>query len=299
MRAIAAAVIGLALASIPVPMQAWGLDVHRFLTRRAIDGLPPELRPFFQPHKEFIAEHSIDPDMWRLVDLRGRLGDEPPNHFLDIDGLDDPRPFKNVPRDWDAYIAKYGVERANRMGRVPWRTEEIYQMLVTRFREFGKAPTPFRAHDIQYVVAVLAHYLEDAHVPFHAVLNYDGQLTNQRGIHSRFESELVMRNLTALNLAPVKIQPIPNIKEFVFDRLIEGEALVGSVLAADRKATEGREFYDEAYFATLLAGTRPVVERRMSEAASGVASAIVSAWQDAGKPALPPEIPRPPVRIIR
>jgi alkylated DNA nucleotide flippase Atl1 len=237
--------------------------------------------------------------MWRILGLRGELGVEDPNHFLDIDGLDDPRPFRNVPREWDAFVAKYGAERANRMGRLPWRTEEIYRLLVARFRDVGLGTPAYAADNARYLTAVLAHYIEDAHVPFHAVLNYDGQLTGQRGIHSRFESDLVMRNLSTLKLAPVAIRPIANIRDFVFDTLIEGESLVAAVLEADRKAAAGRELYDDGYFDAFLTGARPIVEKRVAEAASGVASVIVSAWMEAGKPKLPAQVVRPPARIVR
>ena len=286
------------LLTVPVTLQGWGVDVHRQITRRAIDNLPPVLRSFYAERREFVVEHSVDPDMWRVVGLRGDLGDEDPNHFLDIDGLDDVRPFKNVPRQWDAYIARYGAERANRMGRLPWRADEIYQLLVARFREAAKGPG-YASENVRYLTAVLAHYIEDAHVPFHAVMNYDGQLTGQRGIHSRFETEAVVRNLKVLKLAPVTIKPVGNVRDFVFEALIQSEALVATVLEADRKAATGREFYDNGYYTAFLNGIRPIVERRLSEAASGVASVIVSAWTEAGKPSLPTQVVRPPARIVR
>ncbi len=299
MRALAAAVVAALLLLWPISTRAWGLDVHRMITKRAIDGLPAGLRPFFAARAEFISEHSIDPDMWRLLGLKGELGDEDPNHFLDIDGLDDPRPFTNVPRDWDAYVAKYGAERANRVGRVPWRTEEVYAKLVDRFRDAAKNPNGYGAENAAYLSAVIAHYIEDAHQPFHSVTSYDGQATNQRGIHARYENDLVLRNLATLKLAPVVIRPVPSVKDFIFEALISGEALVRSILDADRKAIQGREFYDGVYFATFFKGTRSVLERRLSEAASGVASVIAAAWTEAGKPALPAKRAPAPVRIRR
>lgn len=299
MRAFAAAIVALLLILLPVSTRAWGLDVHRLITKRAIAGLPPGLKPFYAARADFISEHAIDPDMWRLVGLKGDLGDEDPNHFLDIDGLDDPRPFKGVPRDWNAYVAKYGAERANRTGRVPWRAEEIYKKLVERFQEAAKNPNGFGGENAAYLSAIISHYIEDAHQPFHSVTSYDGQATNQRGIHARFENDLVLRNIATLRLAPVTIRPVPNIKDFIFEALISGEALVQSILDADKKATEGRELYDGVYFASFLKGTRPIVERRLSEAASGVASVITQAWTDAGKPALPATRVTTPARIRR
>lgn len=299
MRAWSGVVLAAAIAvAMPASVRGWGMDVHRWLTRQALDGLPGDLRPFFAAKRDFIAEHSADPDLWRVVGLRSDLGSEEPNHFLDLDGFGEPAPFRNVPREWPAVAAKYGDARANQNGRLPWRTEEIYTRLVTTFQDIGKATGPsYAADNARYLVAVLSHYVADAHVPFHAVVSYDGQATNQRGIHARFESDLVLRNQSTLRIAPVVVRPIPNVRDFIFDTLIESESLVSRVLDADRAATAGREFYDDGYFAAFLAGARPIVEKRSSDVVSGVASVIVSAWDKAGRPKLPLDALRPPVRI--
>src|SRR5690349_1416730 len=121
MRTGAAAVVAALLLAAPIATSAWGIEPHRQITKRAIAGLPAGLKAFFTSRAAFVIEHSIDPDQWRIVGLKGDKGDEDPNHFLDIDGLDEPHPFKGVPRDWDAYVKRYGAERANKMGRLPWR----------------------------------------------------------------------------------------------------------------------------------------------------------------------------------
>jgi hypothetical protein len=284
----------------PAVTGAWGMDVHRWITERALDGLPPELKPFFAAERAFIAEHSVDPDLWRVMDLKGVRGDEPPNHFLDMDfEVGSVPPFTNIPRDYDAYVAKYGIDLATRYGRLPWRAEDVYDRLVAAFRDIGKPSVPYAADNARYLTAVLAHYVEDAHQPFHGALNYDGQLTNQRGIHARFETELVLRYRKTLALAPVKVTPIAGFRDFMFATLVESQSLVEAVLVADRKAIEGREFYDAGYFEALLKGTKPIVERRLSDAASGLASAVFSAWVEAGRPLLPEDGPTTPVRIRR
>jgi hypothetical protein len=175
---------------------AWGVDIHRRITGLAIDGLPAPLRQFYANDRSFIVEHSIDPDMWRIVALRTELGPEDPNHFLDIDDLDEPEPWTGVPRDWKAYLARYGEQRANRAGRLPWRVAEIYELLVAAWKAHASGKAPYAASNARYLSAVIAHYLEDANQPLHAVGNYDGQLTNQRGVHSRFETELAQRYWT-------------------------------------------------------------------------------------------------------
>ena len=299
MRAVVAVLAGLIVVPT-VSLEAWGMDVHRFLTRRAIEGLPSDIRPFFAARIDFISEHSVDPDLWRIVGLSGVRGEESPNHFLDIDGLDEPRPFTGVPREWDAYVARYGLDRANQMGRVPWRVEELYGRLVEAFRQVGGDGPAYAADNARYLAAVLAHYVEDAHQPFHAVLNYDGQLTGQRGIHARFETALVLRNRWHFVLTPVAIQPIPDAREFIFQTLVSSEALVEPILTADREAAAADSAYGDAYYEALRAGAGDIAVRRLSESASGVASLIVAAWAEAGRPVLPGGVAVPaPVRPLR
>jgi hypothetical protein len=155
-------------------------------------------------------------------------------------------------------------------------------------RAFGdvKAQRPYGKENVRFLSAVVAHYVGDAHVPFHAVLNYDGQLTNQHGLHSRFESQLFERYRARLRIRPVPIRLAKAPREFVFDTLIVSASLVDPILAADREAIGSGEVYDRAYYDRFFAKTRPTLERRLSEAIAGTAAVIAHAWEEAGKPAL-------------
>jgi len=296
MKKLLVVAVGFAALALQAGVSAWGMDVHRLITKRAIEGLPADLKPFYTAHADFVVEHSADPDLWRLMDLRGELGNEDPNHFLDFDGFKEPVPFSGVPREWKAVVQKYGAELANKNGRLPWRAEEVFNKLVTAFSDVPKGG--YGADNVKYLSAVMAHYTEDAHQPFHAVESYDGQATNQRGIHSRFETELVLRNKSTLKLTPVVITPIPDIRTFFFDTLIDDQPLVPKILDADKKATEGREFYDDAFFADFAKnGALAIAEKRYSDSASGVASVWTAAWEKAGKPKMPMDAARTPARI--
>jgi hypothetical protein len=297
MRSIATLCAAFIVLSAPAALRAWSMDGHRYLTRRALENMPAELAAFLAPKIDFVSEHAADPDLWRVMGLAGLLGPEPPNHYLDLDALDEPPPFTNVPRDWTKFVERYGADRANRAGRLPWRVEETFNKLVATFQDIGKSTAPYAADDSRYLIAVLSHYIEDAHVPFHATGNHDGDMTNQHGIHARFESELVARNLSSLKLAPVVVTPIPGIRAFIFDTLATSQSLVAPVLDADRAAKAGRDAYDDVYYAKFFSGARPILERRMSEATSAVVSAVESAWERAGKPKLPGAAPRRPLPI--
>lgn len=272
---------------LPAPTaRAWGLDVHRRLTERALDGLPVEIRAFFNVQRDFIIERSIDPDLWRVADLRGALGEEPPNHFLDIDDLGEPPPFTNVPREWDAFVKRYGEKEANIAGRLPWRTEEVYDRLVVALRDTA-AGRQYGASNARYLAAILAHYVQDGHVPFHAVRNYDGQLTDQRGIHARFETVLILDHWASFTHRPVTISPVADVRAFMFDVLVESAGLTATVLDVDRKAAGSNKAYDAKYYAQMRAGAGAIAEERINDSVDAVVSVITAAWREAGSPALP------------
>lgn len=279
------ALVSMVLAA-PVSLGAWGFEIHRFIVREAIPLLPDAIRPFFDKHRVFLVEHAIDPDLWRTVGFE----DEPARHFVDLDAFG-PAPFDALPRDYEAAVKKFGKDMVDKNGLLPWRTAEIYGRLVRAFERLSQRQ-PYASDDIKFFAAVLAHYVSDAHVPFHAIVNYDGQVTNQRGIHARFETELFLRYGPKLTIAPEARAPIRNPRDFVFDTLIEGAALTEAILRADRRAVEGRSEYDDAYFDLFFAPVRPTLERRLSGSASAVAAMLAGAWQDAGAPALPLDPPR-------
>ena len=292
-----AAVLLAFVIAVPSSMSAWGFEAHRFIADRMIALLPAELRPLYEKRRAFIVERAIDPDLWRTVGWE----DEPPNHFVDID-LDafGPYPFEGLPRDYSAAVQKFGKELVDQQGRLPWRTAEFYGRLQREFESLKRQPQPAYALDnIALFSAVLAHYVADGHVPLHGVINYNGQLTGQTGVHSRWEGELFERNRTALTIAPAPIPPVTNPRDFMFDTLLASNRLAPNVLESDRKAAEGREYYDDAYFAAFGSGTLPTLEKRLNQSIAGVAAVITGAWEQAGKPKVPVELPRTPQPIRR
>lgn len=285
------------LVSWPSAAPAWGFDAHKFIADRMIELLPPELKPLFEQRRPFIVERSIDPDLWRTVGW----AEEPPHHFLDIDHeAFGPYPFNGLPRDYADAVQRFGREFIHTQGLLPWRTSEFFGRLQREFESLKRTPTPGYATDnIVLYAAVMAHYVSDGHVPLHAVVNYNGQLTGQDGVHSRWESELFERYRSKLTIAPPPVTPVRVPRDVMFEVLLASNRAAAGVLEADRKAAEGRGFYDEAYFDAFAAGTLSTLERRLNEAVAGVASFIAGAWEAAGKPSIPKDSPRTPRRIRR
>src|SRR5262245_17206200 len=274
----------------PGSASAWGIEVHKYILARAIPLLPREIRPYFEKYQSSIVEHAGDPDLWRTV---GWL-EEPPRHFVDMDAYGPP-PFKEFPHDYDEAVRRYGLDFVQKTGTLPWRAEEIYRKLVEAFTQ----KAPYSRENIRLFSSVIAHYTADAHQPFHAVLNYDGQLTGQWGVHSRFESELFERYQSKLRLTPALTFEIANPREFIITALTDSFALVQPILDADKKAVAGREFYDDVYFDRFFAATRPILEKRLSDAITAVASMITAAWAEAGRLPVPVDVPKTPRPVRR
>jgi hypothetical protein len=289
-------VVAVALLVLPSDVQAWGFEAHKFIMDRAIALLPAELRPMFEAGRPTLVERAIDPDTWQNA---GYDDLESPHHFLDLDWDGYGKyPFAELPRDYTAAIAKFGKPRVDANGTLPWRTEEMYGNLRRAFEAYARRGA-FGRNDILFFSAWLTHYVSDAHVPFHAVVNYDGQLTGQTGIHARFESFLFERFRSELTIAPKPMAPVRNPRDFIFDTVIEGTQLVPPILKSDLDAIGSREQYDDAYYAAFYKANRVVLERRLNESISAVAAMITGAWEAAGKPALPLDAPAPAQRRRR
>ena len=282
MKRLAALVVaGVVLA--PMPAGAWGFEAHKFIMGRAIALLPAQIRPFFEAARVQIVEHSIDPDLWRTAGWT----EEGTRHYFDLDAYGN-HPFKDVPRDMDEAIKKHGIEFVNRNGTLPWRTVDIHRDLTEAFRQ----RSVYARENIKFFASVLGHYVADAHVPFHTTLNHDGQLTQQTGLHNRFELEMFERYRNWIRISPRPVFKIPDARAFMFDTLTQSFVLVQPLLEADRLAAAGRGQYDDGYYALLFGKSRPLLESRLSDSITAVASLITAAWVEAGRPSLPPLAPR-------
>jgi hypothetical protein len=276
LRRVLSAATALVLTLLPASAGAWGFTGHRLVGRKAIRTLPEPLRRVFEGNAAYLSEQAITPDLTRS-------GPSDPDHFLDMDAFG-AYPFEAISRVESENIARLGKDITAK-GRLPWKIDEVYRALVQAYRD---RDTP----RVLAQAATLCHLIADAHVPLHATDNYDGQLTGQRGIHSRFEAFLFERYRDQWTIAPKPISPIRNPRDFIFDVVLQGTQLAPPILKADLDAIGSRDEYDDAYYAAFFKANRAVVERRLNESIAASAAMIAGAWEAAGKPAVPVN-PRP------
>ncbi|MEE8609074.1 MAG: hypothetical protein V3S55_15835 [Nitrospiraceae bacterium] len=260
----------------PAPADGWGLEAHVLINRAACTTVPGPLRRFFMRHQAFIGEHGKDPDTVFTV-KEGEA--ERMRHWFDLDELDR-FPFRNIPRNYEKALAKYGRERLKEAGLLPWRIAELYARLVQAMRELDWKRVPlFAAH--------LGHYVADGHQPLHTTTNYDGQLTGNQGIHKRFEHEMIRRHLGQyqdLAAFTQRAQRTADPVGFTFDFLIDSYVWVDNLLRADTLARLGVHGYHDAYYAALHVFAGKLAKLSMAQAATDLGSLWYSAWIEAGQP---------------
>jgi len=293
-KAFLTAALALTACFTPARADAWGFAGHRLIMARALDLLPAELKPFFQAFRDEVVIRAVDPDLWRNVGW-----DDDPNHFVDF-GMPElgPYPFAALPRERDRALEKFGVRVMDRIGYLPWREAEMFGNLRRAFEGF-RSGAAYATTDVVLFAPVVSHYIQDAHQPFHASNNYDGQLTGNSGIHARFERDLIERFESRLTLTPAPPRAVTNPRDFAFDALLASNALVDAILKADSAAVAGKEFYDDDYFEKFFTAVKPILEKRLSEAITATASTVIGAWEAAGKPALTVTDARPVQRVRR
>jgi hypothetical protein len=271
----------------PVPAVAWGTAAHRFIMARAIDILPAELKPFFEHYRTELIVRVVDPDVWRNAGW-----EDDHNHFVDFGMVElGPYPFTALPREYGAALEKFGMTTLKKVGMLPWREAEEFGNLRRAFEGFDKN-LPYAPGDAVLFAAVASHYIQDAHQPLHATNNYDGQLTQQNGVHSRFETALFERFASKLTVMPGRVAAIRAPRDTAFDALLASYQLVDQLLKADHDAITGKDVYDDQYFDRFFERVRPMLERRLADSITATASLIVGAWEQAGKPQLKIEMPR-------
>ncbi len=279
---------------VPLFSKPWGFFAHKRVNRVAVFTLPTELMSFYKEHLEYITEHAVDPDKRRYA-----IVEEAPRHYIDIDHYGE-EPFEKVPRKWLEAIDKFTEDTLQAYGIVPWHVQRMYFRLVKAFEQKDKAY-------ILKVSADIGHYIGDAHVPLHTTENYNGQLTNQKGIHGFWESRLPELFAEDYDYFVGKATFIRSPLDHIWDAVEDSHAAVDSVLDFERILTDhypsDRKYgYEERGASTVKTYSRDfsaeyhemmsgMVERRMRAAIITVGSFWYSAWVEAGKPKLEENIP--------
>ena len=277
------------LIAIAVLCSSWGFFAHQRINRLAVFTLPQSMNSFFKRNIEYLTAHAVDADKRRYADEN-----EASRHYLDADHYG-ASPFDSIPEKWKDAVARYTEDTLKAYGIVPWQIERSYHALVKAFQERDSSR-------ILRYSADLGHYLADAHVPLHTTENYNGQLTNQVGIHAFWESRLpelysdkydfFVGRATYIEDPLKKAWKILRNTFSYKDSVLAIESRLNASFASDRKYSfsvrNGSliKQYSEDYSAAYHRALNGMIERQMRSSIITIGSFWYSAWVDAGQPDL-------------
>ncbi|MGY6559463.1 MAG: zinc dependent phospholipase C family protein [Nitritalea sp.] len=269
----------------------WGFHAHKLINQQAVYSLPPEMRPFFLLHQEELRELAVNPDKRRFA-VKG----EAEKHFIDLEAFGDSATYK-LPRSWTAAKDSVGENYLRKNGILPWNLYLTQLRLVEAFK--GGDPKV-----ILRLAADIGHYIGDAHVPLHTTKNYNGQYTNQYGIHGFWETRLPELFSAEYNFFVGTANYLPNFREKIWEVVRESHALLPMTLDMERELSKrfqkkGKYSYEEragrtektysfAFSQAYHQAIEGMIEDRMRQAIKLTADAWYSAWIEAGQPLLDP-----------
>ena len=283
---------------LPQWVSAWGFLGHQTINRLAVFSVPKPLFGFYKQHIDYIAQHSTDADQRRYVSEQ-----EACRHFLDVDFYEQALPLDTLPLNMDSAICLYSKDTVVQHGIVLWHVNTVMHWLVKAFEQH-------QTDNILKLSADLGHYVGDLHVPLHSTSNYNGQKTNQKGIHALWESRLTKMYLDSFNLFVGQAQYINNVPALLRKVFEESHALVDSVLSLERLVKQ--QFNPMDLYVWEQQGQRTVqvynpifceqyhhqlngmLERRLRASMLLLAGLWYTAWVHAGQPDLSKTILKSP-----
>ncbi len=275
-----------------VGSSSWGFLAHKTIHQLAIYSLPKKMGIFFYKNIDYEVYNSVRPDVRRKDDKT-----EATKHFIDIDApIFGENSLETMPKTWEEAVKKYSEDTLRKYGTVPWEIMKLQTKLTNAFRNKLK-------DSILYYSADLGHYISDAHVPLHTTVNYDGQLTNQRGLHSLWESTVPEMNIETYNLyQDHKAKYLKDPLAEIWVKIKESKMMLDDVLANEISASEGftdekkfkrserfgamRKNYSGEFAKAYAVRLGNTVNERMLESARCVSDFWFTAWVDAGCPDL-------------
>lgn len=267
----------------------WGFYGHRLINRQAVFSLPPEMAFFYKKHITYISEHAVDPDKRRYA-----IKEEAPRHYIDLDEYGDSAIHK-LPKYWNKAVEFLSEDTLMKYGIVPWHVQTMKYRLTAAFIN----------NDVQKILkysAEIGHYIGDAHVPLHTTKNYNGQLTNQVGIHGLWESRIPELYAHKYDMWIGKAAYIEDTQQKIWEAVKGANDALDSVLLFEQQVRntlpqdkwygfEQRgagmtKVFSQEYVKRYNDKMDGMVDRQMRRAIKLTADFWFTCWVDAGQPDL-------------
>jgi hypothetical protein len=257
---------------------AWGNLGHRIVGNVATE-LAEEGSLFWGSNSEAVREFSNTPDVsWKNGP---GASTEKPTHWFQVDFYSPQN--GQLPSFFKVYaevLKRYNEQTVTKNGTATWRVEQFYLQALKNLRSS------------QYIEALqlagaMSHYIGDLSQPLHVTVNYDGQLTNQKGIHKFFETT----NLEAVSAAEIETEVVARAKELMKDPEFR-KSFDQDLMHAMMQATARSSVYVTKVLSLDKQGgrsgrsadaMREIAVDRLADGAATYAMILSRLWRDGGQ----------------
>lgn len=278
---------------------AWGRDGHRIINCLAARYLPVDTPAFLRSGNalDTLAYLGPEPDRWRNRAENELSDTQAADHFIDLEYADLMAPLPRKRYDFIGALAAAHASHPEvpltpeKMGLLPWQTEEVWQRLKVDFREYRKlvaanqntAPVETA---ILFDAGWLGHYVADGSQPLHTSIQYNGWVgpnpegyTTQHKIHSQFEGTFVSANIKTADIRPLIASSAPRVidnewQQFL-DYLHHSSTLVETTYRLDKEG---------GFNGAGNTASKAFTEERLAAAAIELRDLIYSAWVHSADP---------------
>jgi hypothetical protein len=219
--------------------RAWDYPGHRIVNQLALAGLPADFPAFVKTPEAAarIAFLAGEPDRWRNAPDLPLQHENKPDHYLDMEDLDDAGiPLEKLSEFRYVFAAQLAAARtahpekfavinpdknkdhvAELIGFLPWCITENYGKLKSAFsylKTYEQYGTPEEVSNARanalYIMGVMGHYVGDGSQPLHVTKHHNGWVgdnphhyTTWARIHAWIDGGYIAKiNLTEADLLP-------------------------------------------------------------------------------------------------
>lgn len=253
-------------------LSGWGYKGHEIIGKNSSQSFNAEMAQF-DSWVPILTSHSGDADKRKSWDKNEGI-----KHYIDIDNYPEFVENGAISQNLDTLIALHGRDFILDQGILPWATIRAFDTLVSYF-ETGKF------EEAALIAADLSHYVADGHMPLHLTANYDGQLSGNDGIHSRYESTMIGKFASQLICEGGEVSYVEDVSGYIFRYIYENNQYVDSLINADNYAKSvNASTSSSAYSNALWEMTGDLTIDLFEDASFSLAELIYTAWVKAGSP---------------
>jgi len=289
---------GVALGTHVLPAHGWWSNGHATITTGVTQSLTNtgDLGRFFSendtwfsniPRIEPASNHFINIDLTTLGSVNAQGNRESyGNDFTNFRAGTFTFPTTTADAN-----ARYGSAYVNSGGGVPWLANDTLSNLSTKMQA---AQTYDDWINLLPTAGALAHYIEDLHQPMHLTKDYDGIPSS--GLHANYEGGQFesgsANHYAELRAAITPVTPTyyGNSTGFitaVFNRIPTDYDKNVLIRNANTLALTQGTSTSKAYFDSMWSSTQTFTKDSFQEAAATIASALYTAYVNAGSPVIP------------